>query len=211
MTDAFTFGLVCFSSLLTILDPLAAAPVFVGLTEGMDPAARRRLAFRACLISLVLLGLFAAFGGFILKAFGITLSALRIAGGVLFVAMGMQMLLGLQTHGSDAEESHGADLAVVPLAMPLICGPGAITTAMLLAGQAQSWTARAAFAGALVAVLVVMAATLAVAPRAMRLLGRSGTEVITRVMALILTALGVQFVLDGLRPVVLELLNAMRP
>lgn len=209
MTDAVTFGLVCFSSLLTILDPLAAAPVFVGLTEGMAPAARRRLALRACLISLVLLALFAAFGGLILKAFGITLPALRIAGGVLFVAMGMQMLLGVG-HASEPEEGHGADLAVVPLAMPLICGPGAITTAMLLVGQASTGMARAAFAVALVAVLAVTAAVLAVAPRALRLLGRSGTEVITRVMALILTALGVQFVLDGLRPVVLELLKAMR-
>lgn len=209
MTEAVTFGLVCFSSLLTILDPLAAAPVFVGLTEGMDPAARRRLAVRACLISLVLLALFAAFGSVILKAFGITLPALRIAGGMIFVGMGLQMLLGLGG-GSESETAAGADLAVVPLAMPLICGPGAITTAMLLVGQASTGMDRIAFAIALLAVLTVMAAVLAVAPRALRVLGRSGTEVVTRVMALILAALGVQFVLDGLRPVLLELLSALR-
>lgn len=205
MTEAITFGFVCFSSLLTILDPLAAAPVFVGLTEGMDPASRRRLALRACLISLVLLSLFASMGSLILKAFGITLPALRIAGGMIFVGMGLQMLLG-SGHGSETANSGGTDLAVVPLAMPLICGPGAITTAMLLVGQASTGWARLAFAVALLAVLAVVAAVLAVAPRALRVLGSSGTEVVTRVMALILTALGVQFVLDGLRPVVLDLM-----
>ena len=209
MSDAFTFGLVCFSSLLTILDPLTAAPVFVGLTQGMEAGARRRLAVRACLVALGLLAVFGACGSLILKAFGITLPALRIAGGLIFFGMGMQMLLGT-SHGPESQAQEGADLAVVPLAMPLICGPGALTTAMILVGQAQSGLARLAFAVALVAVLALTAGVLAVAPRAMLLVGRSGAEVITRIMAMILAALGVQFVLDGLRPVLLELLAQVK-
>jgi len=207
--EAVTFGLVCFSSLLTILDPLTAAPIFVGLTRDMDPGARRRLALRACLVALALLSLFAVCGSLILKVFGITIPALRIAGGLIFVGMGMQMMAGTE-QGSEVQQGEGSDLAVVPLAMPLICGPGAITTAMILMGQASTGGHRLAFAAALVAVLALTAGVLAVAPRAMRLLGRSGTEVVTRVMAMILTALGVQFVLDGLRPVVLEILGQVR-
>ncbi len=209
MTDAVTFGLVCFSSLLTILDPLTAAPIFVGLTRDMDPVARRRLAVRACLVALTLLALFAVCGSMILKVFGITIPALRIAGGLIFVGMGMQMMAGSE-QGSEVQQGEGSDLAVVPLAMPLICGPGAITTAMILMGQASTGAARVAFGVALVAVLALTAGVLAVAPRALRLLGRSGTEVVTRVMAMILTALGVQFVLDGLRPVALEILGHLR-
>jgi len=102
------------------------------------------------------------------------------------------------------------DLAVVPLAMPLICGPGAITTSMILMGQASTWPTRLAFALAVLAVLALTAVVLALAPRAARWMGTSGTEVLTRVMAMILIALGVQFVLDGLRPVLMEVLANFR-
>lgn len=209
MPEAITFGLVCFSSLLVIMDPLTAAPIFVGLTEGMSADERRRLAIRACLVSLVLIAVFAVAGSVILKVFGITIPALWIAGGMIFVGMGMQMLAG-SGHGTEVQQGNGVDLAVVPLAMPLICGPGAITTSMILMGQASTWPTRLAFALAVLAVLVLTAVVLALAPRAARWMGSSGTEVLTRVMAMILIALGVQFVLDGLRPVLMEVLASFR-
>ncbi|MGI5843636.1 MAG: MarC family protein [Candidatus Xenobium sp.] len=209
MPEAITFGLVCFSSLLVIIDPLAAAPIFVGLTEGMSTEARRKLAIRASLISLVLIAVFAVAGSAILKLFGITISALRIAGGMIFVGMGMQMLAG-SGHGTEVHQGSGKDLAVVPLAMPLICGPGAITTSMILMGQAATWSTRLAFALAVLAVMVLTAVVLSLAPRAVRLMGKSGTEILTRVMAMILISLGVQFVLDGLRPVLMEVLASLR-
>lgn len=209
--NALGFGVLCFSSLLTIIDPLAAAPMFVAVTRNADSSKRRRVAIKACFVALGILFVFALAGGLIFRLFGITINAFRIAGGILFFAMAMPMLLGGK-HDSTATDASltEADPSIVPLGMPIICGPGAISTVMVLMGQSES-TAHAIFL--LIALICVIAATalvLIVSPLALRFLGRAGVEVITKVMGLLVCVIGVQFIIDGMRPIVLDLILAGR-
>lgn len=198
------FGLLCFSSLVTIIDPIAAAPIFLSLTRSHSTVERRAIALRACLIALLLLAVFAVAGSTILKLFGVTLHAFRIAGGFLFFSTGAAMLAG-KAHAQGSKEGD-ADLAIVPLAMPVICGPGALSTVMLLMGQAPTLAHVLAFFVALVLAVAFTWVCLLAAPAALRLVGRSGVEVATQVMGLILCVLGVQFIVDGIKPLLLDLL-----
>ena len=210
MASALTFGMLSFSSLLTIIDPLAAAPIFVTLTRDADAAERRRVALRACAVSLGLLFLFAIGGGMILKTFGITIDAFRIAGGILFVVMSIKMLTGADKEAPDGEAAAKSDPAIFPLGMPIICGPGAISTVMVLMGQSPSTIHAVSLLVAIVAVVAVTAAFLIVSPAALRLVGRSGVHIVTQVMGLIVCVIGIQFIINGVRPVVLEILSSAR-
>jgi multiple antibiotic resistance protein len=202
------FGILCFSSLVTIIDPPAAAPLFVSMTDGKSAAERRRVALKACAISLALLVLFAVGGSVILRMFGITIDAFRIAGGILFVGMALRMLAGSDRHEAERSDAPAADPSIVPLAMPIICGPGAISTVMVLMGQTASAFDVAAFFVALAAAIAATAFVLVISPAALRLIGRSGVHVLTQVMGLIVCVIGIQFVIDGVRPVVIEILAA---
>lgn len=204
------FGFLCFSSLLTIIDPLAAAPLFVTMTSKEDAKARRRIALRACLVALGLLLLFAIGGKLIFSAFGITIEAFRIAGGILFFAMAMPMLLGSERAERDRDDAPAADPSIVPLGMPIIAGPGAISTVMVLMGQSGSALHVVSLVVAVVLVIATTALFLLIAPAIMRVLGRSGVQVVTQVMGLIMCVIGIQFILDGLRPVVIEILSTVR-
>ncbi len=210
MAQSMTFGLLCFSSLFTIIDPLAAAPMFVAMTDGADARSRRRTAMRACAVALGLLVAFAVSGSMILRTFGVTIDAFRIAGGILFVGMALRMLAGHERESPADTGAPGADPSIVPLGMPIICGPGAMSTVMVLMGQSGSALDVAAFFVALVAVIIATALFLFVAPAALKLIGRSGVHVVTQVMGLIVCVIGIQFVIDGVRPVVLEILAAAR-
>jgi multiple antibiotic resistance protein len=209
MTDALSFSALCFSSLFTMINPLSVAPVFVSMTEGVPSAERRRAALRACAVALVILLVFAVGGGLIFRVFGITIDAFRIAGGILFFAMSMKMLTG---SGPDEASSGAAagDPAVVPLGMPLICGPGAISTVMVLMGQSVSFAHVLSLLLAIVSAIGATALVLVASPAVMRRLGRAGVELTTRVMGLIVCVIGIQFVIDGVRPIALSILSAAR-
>jgi multiple antibiotic resistance protein len=206
MTGLLSFSVLCFSSLFTIINPLSVAPVFVSMTEGASAAARRRAAVRACAVALGILLLFAVGGGLIFRVFGITIDAFRIAGGILFFAMSMRMLTG--AGGTEGGEAAQGDPSVVPLGMPLICGPGAISTVMVLMGQSSSAKHVASLLLAIVSAILATALVLMVSPAVMRHLGKTGVELTTRVMGLIVCVIGIQFVIDGVRPVALEILGA---
>lgn len=201
---SFAFGLLSLSSLITIIDPIAAAPLFLTITQGCTPEERRAIAGRACRVALGLLVLFAVGGSTILKVFGITIHAFRIAGGLLFFGTGAGMLRGT-SHAKVAQEDD-VDPAIVPLAMPLICGPGALSTVMVLMGQTTSAGQVVAFFVALLAAVLVTWLTLLAAPWALRVVTRSGIVVVTQVLGLILCVIGVQFVADGIRPLLQEIL-----
>lgn len=204
------FAVLCASSLLTIIDPVAAAPLFVAITGGQDEPARRRTAIRACLVAGGLLTVFAAAGGAIFGLFGITIDAFRIAGGILFFTLAMPMLTGRATAHAPTDTAGGDDPAIVPLGMPIIAGPGAISTVMVLMGQADGAAQVVALHLAIVVTVTITACALWLAPVLMRRLGRSGIALITRVLGLIMCVIGIQFVIDGVRPVVIELIRASR-
>ncbi len=205
MISALSFGVLCFSSLLTVIDPIAVAPVFASITRGQAAPKARRLAVRACLVALGVLVVFAVSGAFLFKLFGITIDAFRIAGGIVLVLLGLPMLTG--THQKEAPEASD-DPAIVPLGVPLISGPGAITTTMLLMGQSTSALHTTAFFAALVGVLVVTFIVLALSPSLLGRIGKSGLTLITKIMGLIVLVIGVQLVIDGVRPIAVDILRS---
>lgn len=195
------FLITAFATLFVVIDPPGLVPLFIALTQGMDSAHRRRLALRACLIAAFLLTLFGVAGEAILGFIGISMPAFRIAGGILLFLTALDMLFERRTQRREGQKvEHDHDPSVFPLATPLIAGPGAIASMILLVGQGGgTW-------GATVAVILLMALVLAVtflfllaSPPLERLLGRTGTIVITRLLGMLLAALSVQFVIDGVR------------
>ncbi len=200
--SALTFGALCVSSLFTVIDPLGVAPIFASMTARSDARARRRLALRACLAALAVLALFAIGGSALLRLFGVTIEAFRIGGGILFAMLGLAMLRGGEVMGGgEKAEAASDDPSIVPLGVPLIGGPGAMTTVMVLTGQAESPIHVGALAASVLIVLGLTWAVLAAAPALLARFGPSGVALTTKIMGLVVLVIGVQFVIDGVVPV----------
>jgi multiple antibiotic resistance protein len=213
MPDALVaFALLCFTSLLAIINPLSVVPMYMGVTDGYAPELRRRVLGTGLVTAWCVLAVFALLGGTIFQLFGITIHAFRIAGGIIFFGIGMDMLQARRSRGkvTEEEEREGRtkeNVGVTPLGIPMITGPGAITTVMVLMTQANS-TARAAVVfGAFTVVLAIVGAALFAAPWLVRFFGTTGLSVMTRLMGLLVTVIGVQFVIDGARPLLLHVIH----
>ena len=197
----YGFLITAFATLFVVIDPPGLVPLFIALTQGMDPGQRRRMARRACLIAFVLLTLFGLLGEALLGFIGISMPAFRIAGGILLFLTALDMLFERRTQrreGQQADPDH--DPSVFPLATPLIAGPGAIATMILLVGQSgPGWIGTVAVLGLLLAMIFATYLFFLASPFLERLLGRTGTVVITRLLGMLLAALSVQFVIDGVR------------
>jgi multiple antibiotic resistance protein len=193
--------IAAFTTLFIIIDPMGLAPLFLALTNGMTTAQRRAVAIRACLIGGALMLAFLLLGEALLGFIGISMSAFRIAGGVLLFLTALEMLFQKrQARRADSanEVEHVEDPSVFPLAMPLIVGPGAITTIILLAGQADGAADMAAIAAVMFAVLITVFIAFLLAPLLERLLGKTGLNILTRLLGMLLAALAIQFILDGI-------------
>ena len=195
------FLITAFATLFVVIDPPGLVPMFIALTMGMDPARRRAMAQRACIIATVLLLLFGLAGETVLGFIGISMPAFRIAGGILLFLTALDMLFERRTQrreGQHADPDH--DPSVFPLATPLIAGPGAIATMILLVGQSgPGWGGTIAVMALLMAMMLATFLFLLASPLLERMLGRTGTIVITRLLGMLLAALSVQFVIDGIR------------
>jgi len=182
-----------FVTLLVIMDPVGLAPVFITLTAGLTEQARRRAAVRATLAAGTLVLLFAVFGEVILRYLDVSIESLSIAGGLLLLVLALEMLLGI-----DFPTGPSGDVALVPLASPLVAGPGAIATVMVLARQYGTTEGRlAVFVGILCAIAVV-GASLALAELLARYVPDVIVHFVTRVLGLLLAAIGVQLILRGI-------------
>mgnify|MGYP001496447982 CR=1 FL=1 len=199
MTSAFL--ITAFATLFVVIDPPGLVPLFIALTQGMDNEHRRRMARRACVIAFILLTLFGLMGEALLGFIGISMPAFRIAGGILLFLTALDMLFERRTQrreGQHPDPDH--DPSVFPLATPLIAGPGAIATMILLVGQSgPGWIGTVAVLGLLLAMIFATYLFFLASPFLERLLGRTGTVVITRLLGMLLAALSVQFVIDGVR------------
>lgn len=195
------FFITAFVTLFVIIDPIGLTPLFVALTQGMTAQARRAIGLRACVTAAFILCLFAAFGEAVLGFVGISMPAFRIAGGVLLFLTALDMLFERRTKRREdqADEEDGPDPSVFPLAIPLIAGPGAIASVILLAGQSPGWKGLVATLAVMVAVLLIVLLLFLSAGLLERALGKTGINVVTRLLGMLLAALSVQFVLDGLR------------
>jgi multiple antibiotic resistance protein len=202
------FVVLAFSSLFSVINPIEAAPIFVAMTEGM-PGERRKMALRASAAAALILAVFALTGGAIFSFFGITLPAFQIAGGVLFTIMGLGTLRN-DNRPERVEVVLTSDPSIVPIGMPLIAGPGAISTVMVLVGQARDGGHRAALAIAIAANILLTLVILLAAPALVSRIGPTGQRIISKIMGLITAVIGVQFILNGVEAVALAILRASR-
>jgi multiple antibiotic resistance protein len=203
MGEYFTHFLVSLSAVFFVVDPIGVVPIFLAITAGDSEEKMRRTALRACLVAGGLLLFFAVFGGLIFKVFGVSLAAFRIAGGILLLITALDMLRARpsETRTSRTEEQEGVakeDVALVPLAMPLLAGPGAIASAMVLMSKGE--TLQMAAVPVLAAIVLTFVASyfiLRASHLVQRVLKQSGVAILERVMGLILAAIAVQFMADG--------------
>jgi multiple antibiotic resistance protein len=200
------FALAVFVSVFAVVDPVGTLPFFVSLTEGYGPEDRRVVVNRAVLVMAILLGLFALVGRFLFAAFGFTLAAFEIAGGILLFLVAYEMLHGQTARtkltAADREDAlaHRDEISVVPLGIPLLAGPGAISTVMIYAGTAPgNLLEQASIFAAVAATAAITWAILTLGQSIMHRLGRVGVMAMSRVIGLLLAAVGVQFVIYGLR------------
>lgn len=205
-SGALDFGVLAFTSLFAVINPVSAAPVFVGLTRDKSLRERRRVALRAALTAAIVLAVFAAAGGAILAFVGITVHAFRIAGGLLFTLMALRELLGMRDVDADAGPSD-SDPSIVPIGIPLIAGAGAISTVMVLTGQATAGPYQFALVLAILGNVVATFVVLALSPHIVSRLGPQGQQVVSRLMGLLNAVIGVQFILNGVSGAVLEILQ----
>lgn len=205
MRELLEFSFMAFSALFVVVDPLAAVPFFLAMTARESPERKRATARRAALVAGLVLAGFALAGAVIFQLIGVTLAAFKIAGGSLLLLTATDMLrtklpTTRVTEGEIAEGAAKEDVAVVPLAMPILAGPGSMATVVVLMGRA-----RAEHAYLAIPVLLSIAATaclaylfLAGASRVDRVLGRTGLNILERVAGLLLAAIAIQFVIDGI-------------
>ncbi len=203
MTDLAQFALVTITSVLFIVDPIAVIPTYLVITQDETREERRRTARRACVAMTVLLVVFAATGTLLFRTFGITLAAFRTAGGLIlwFVAMDMLRAERRTQEGRDEliEGQAKDDVAVTPLAIPMLAGPGAISTVIVLSSQARGAAQTAIVYAAIVVTGLVSFVALRVGEPLLVRLGKTGVRVVTRIMGLLLAAVAVQFVLSGVK------------
>lgn len=194
-----------FVTLFVVIDPPGCAPIYASLTRGVDAVHRRAMALRAVGIAAIILVIFALFGKKLLQVLGIELNSFRIAGGIMLFMIALDMVFERRTQRREdraqkiIDTPEVEDVSVFPMAMPMIAGPGTITTVMLLMGRADTMDERVIVFAAIAANLVLMIVALLSAGAIMAVLGQKIEAVITRLLGVLLAALAVQFVIDGLQ------------
>lgn len=205
------YALVLFTSFFTLINPLGAMPVFLGLTQELSQAQRRAVAIRAVGLGLAGLLLFAFTGQLVFRFFSITVDSLRVAGGVIFFLMGYEMLQArlrpLPAEPGVPVPRTAMDMAITPLAIPMICGPGAITNAIVMWADAPTALHKAAFLIILVAVAILAGIILLGASRILPRLGSTGNQVMMRLMGLIVMVIAVEFFISGATPILRRILR----
>ena len=204
MSGILEYAVLTFGALFAIVDPLAAVPAFLAMTESDGAAARRRMARTACLVCALVMSLFAALGPAIFRVLGITLPAFQLAGGLVLLLSALDMLRARRSplNETDEETREGIskdDIAVTPLAVPMLAGPGAISTAIVLAGKARTWQQHVVFYACIAAVALATYGILHAASTGARRISPIFMNVGTRLMGLLLAAVGVQFILTALQ------------
>jgi len=198
-----------FLTILVTIDPPGLAPLFLALTRGMNREERTQVSVRASIIGFAVMALFAVAGAAILSVFGITLPAFRVAGGLLLFYIAFEMVFERRQDRKEKSADVAItkdfirDIAAFPLAIPLIAGPGAISATVLLSGSFQGAAAKSALLGIIFVCLVLTYLVFVLAERIDRFLGHTGRSILTRLLGVMLAALAIQFVADGVRALVL--------
>jgi len=195
-TSALTFTIQSFVTLLVIMDPPGATPIFLGLVADKSAKVRRQLAVQAALVSLLVISVFALFGRLILSYLNVSIGALQAAGGLLLLLISLELLTG---RGSEGSKSENANVALVPLGTPLLAGPGAIVATMLFVQDATTPAYKFGLVAAVVAVHIVIALVLLSSTTILRVIREAGVTLVARIAGLLLAAIAVQMIVDAVR------------
>ena len=210
MTELTAFGILSFTTFFTIINPLGVMPIFMTMTSELDKESRKATAKKAILASFVTVIIFAFTGQVLFKFFGISVNSFRVVGGIIFFLMGMDMLqarLGKVKIQESEIKTYVNDISITPLAIPMICGPGAITNAIVMMEDAKTVEMQAVLIGAIIVVLGITLAILLSAGKIIKLLGQTGNNVLMRLMGLIIMVIAIEFFLSGFKPIFQEIIS----
>ncbi|BCI63272.1 MULTISPECIES: MarC family protein [Bacteroidales] len=208
MDSLLPFALLCFTSFFTLVNPLGTMPVFLSMTEGCSNRERKAIVMKATLVSFVILLAFTVCGRFLFQFFGISTNGFRIAGGVIIFKIGYDMLQAQYTHiklNEKEMKSFVDDISITPLAIPMLCGPGAIANGIVLMEDAQNYIYKIVLIGVLALVFLITYWILRTSPRLFRFLGETGNNVMMRLMGLILMVIAVECFVSGVRPILIDI------
>lgn len=211
MNDLFTFGLLAFTSFFTLINPLGTMPIFMTMTSELDTRQRSQTARKAAIVAFFTILFFAFSGQLLFNFFGISVNSFRVVGGVIFFIMGMDMLQARLNKVKVKESevrSYVNDISITPLAIPMICGPGAITNAIVLMEDAQTLAQKTTLIISIFLVILLTYIILYSSSRIIKLLGETGNNVMMRLMGLIVMVIAVEFFFSGLKPIVLDILRS---
>ncbi|MEH0155374.1 MarC family protein [Limibacter armeniacum] len=209
MSELFSFGLLCFTSFFTLINPLGTMPIFVTMTSELDQQERVATAKRASIVSFFTILAFAFSGQLLFNFFGISVNSFRVVGGIIFFLMGMDMLQARLNKVKVKEsevKTYVRDISITPLAIPMICGPGAITNAIVLMEDAETLEQKVTLIVAILLVMVLTYSILYSASKIIRFLGETGNNVMMRLMGLIVMVIAVEFFFSGLTPIIHQMM-----
>ena len=210
MEDLLPFALLCFTSFFTLTNPLGTMPVFLTMTNGMNDHERKAIVRRATIVSFITLMVFTFSGQFLFKFFGISSNGFRIAGGFIIFKIGFDMLQARYSNAKLKEEevkTYADDISITPLAIPMLCGPGAIANAIMLMDDASTFTLKGTLIGIIALVYFITFLILQASTRLVRILGETGNNVMMRLMGLILMVIAVECFVGGLKPILIDILR----
>ncbi|WP_339920403.1 MarC family protein [uncultured Flavobacterium sp.] len=210
MDDLITFGLLCLTSFFTLINPLGTMPIFLTMTTDLSERERRFTAKKASLVSFIIIICFALSGQLLFKFFGISVNSFKIVGGVIFFMMGMDMLqarLSAVKIKKNEVKNYVNDISITPLAIPMICGPGAITNAIVLMEDASSISKIVILLVSIAVVVLTTYIILLSSSKIIKVIGQTGINVMMRLMGLIVMVIAVEFFFSGLKPIIHDLIK----
>ena len=210
MEDLLPFALLCFTSFFTLTNRLGTIPVFLTMTNGMNDHERKAIVRRATIVSFITLMVFTFSGQFLFKFFGISSNGFRIAGGFIIFKIGFDMLQARYSNAKLKEEevkTYADDISITPLAIPMLCGPGAIANAIMLMDDASTLSLKGTLIGIIALVYFITFLILQASTRLVRILGETGNNVMMRLMGLILMVIAVECFVSGLKPILIDILR----
>lgn len=211
MNELLTFGILSFTSFFTLINPLGTMPIFMTMTADLNQSHRTKTAQKASIVSFITIIIFAFSGQLLFNFFGISVNSFRVVGGVIFFLMGMDMLqarLGKVKLKDSEIKSYVNDISVTPLAIPMICGPGALTNAIVMMEDANSVDKKIVLIVATLLVIILTYIILYSSSKIIKILGETGINVMMRLMGLIVMVIAVEFFFSGLKPILLDILNS---
>ena len=210
MDTLLPFALLCLTSFFTLTNPLSIMPIFLTMADGFSDMERKAIVKRATIVSFITLVMFAVSGQLLFKFFGISTNGFRVVGGVIFFAIGWDMLQARITKvklKEDEIKTYAKDISITPLAIPMICGPGSITNAIVLMEEADTFWMQVVLIASIAIVYLLTFIILRAATRINKIIGETGNNVMMRLMGLILMVIAIEFFVSGIKPILIDILR----